>query len=46
MNWREPEGLHLDIPNTWSKIERVAASLVGECGYLLLALDGADGGSR
>jgi hypothetical protein len=46
MHGREPESLHLDIPNTWSKIERVAASLVSESGYLLLALAGGNCGSR
>jgi hypothetical protein len=45
MNLRESEDLHLDVPDTGSEIQSVAAGIVGEGGDFGVALDGGDGGS-
>jgi hypothetical protein len=41
MSGREPEHLHLDIPNAWRQIERVTTRFVGERSDPGIALRGS-----
>jgi hypothetical protein len=42
MNRSEPERLHLEIPNAWSQIQRIAARFISERRHFGVALDGSD----